>query len=277
MSRHRNFRNRQYSYDYDDDYYDDYDDYYDEEEEAAALYEQNQRRELQRKQDEEKVAKSFATKKSVSTKNVNPKNGPSNVSKIAQAPPGFGKQVEDSDVVKLVNMGMGFSTAQCREALLMFDGSLELAMDYLLTSLDNVAIDNSSKVISTGSSIDDSACAKQSKKAVKKESHITVSIGGGGGKTKNNKTKEILSSTPKKEPSKSSSSSTKLTPPPSAAVVRSDDKSSSTRLSPVARVLTSRSRLSMVVLGHVDAGKDYIIGNQYRRLQIYVFSFQPEP
>ena len=40
MSRHRDFRNRQYSYDYDDDYYDDY---YDEEEEDDEYYQEQER------------------------------------------------------------------------------------------------------------------------------------------------------------------------------------------------------------------------------------------
>ena len=42
MSRHRDFRNRQYSYDYDDNYYDD--DYYDEEEDDEYYQEQERLR-----------------------------------------------------------------------------------------------------------------------------------------------------------------------------------------------------------------------------------------
>ena len=94
-----------------------------------------------------KVDKTKGQKSSITTINANQKSAPPPTA----PPPGFGKVtspsgvgtiVNESDVISLLNMGVGVSPAQCREALQMFDNSLDRAMDYLLSKEDYVE-DNS--------------------------------------------------------------------------------------------------------------------------------------
>lgn len=275
MSRHRNFRNRQYSYDYDDDYYDD--DYYDDEEEDEYYLEQER---LRREQDQRekayslnllndnsaantKVGKMKGQKSSITTINANQKSAPPPTA----PPPGFGKAtspsgvgtiVNESDVISLLNMGVGVSPAQCREALQMFDNSLDRAMDYLLSKEDYVE-DNSKQTEQKTSFVQ-----KETKNLTQTKiaSSGPISISSAPKKKDINKTTSLsVNKIPhKKLPTPNQKRQLPSTTTELKKVKDNNGSKSSVVTKKVSPILTGRSRLSMVVLGHVDAGKSTLMG-----------------
>ena len=167
-------------------------------------------------------------------------------------PPGFNitSQVNEANVITLVNMGLGYSTAQCREALSMFDNSLDRAMDYLLNQQHEQASNQNKKLTEHGET-------KLEKKleSLKSKSNVSVSI---SLSSKRDENQGNIS-----PPSYQSTEGIVSKPP------RKIEKTVTVPIEPKpkpASILTERSRLSMVVLGHVDAGKSTLMGQLLLKL-----------
>lgn len=174
-------------------------------------------------------------------------------------PPGFGvpSKANESDAITLVNMGLGFSTVQCREALLMFDNSLDRAMDYLISQQYGTK-DTSSQNQNQSPSNDTKVNDKISGVKSKYNGPISLSL---SLKKKDEIIVKSLTPPSMKAPKDNVSKPSKNF----ASELKSKRDVASTEFKP-ASILTERSRLSMVVLGHVDAGKSTLMGQLLLKL-----------
>jgi elongation factor 1 alpha-like protein len=250
MSRHRNIRNlcEEDYYDYDDDYYDD--DYYEEEDDAANYQEQERLRREQEAARQRaaaaklapKIKKAPAAKKSVT------------ISLSGKSQSGTSK--EDTEKERLV-VSMGFSTERSKDALKKNGGDVELAINYLLTSpeIGNMTMaPPPSKTMAPPPGLARADADKLSTAGVKgtwapppaaTKPSISLDL-----KNTDGKATKAPAASPKKV---SSSSATER----ANEVVYSKKKISPEMQE---RLKAQKSRLSMVILGHVDAGKSTLMG-----------------
>jgi elongation factor 1 alpha-like protein len=250
MSRHRNIRNlcEEDCYDYDDDYYDD--DYYEEEDDAANYQEQERLRKEQEAARQRaaaaklapKIKKAPAAKKSVT------------ISLSGKSQSGTSK--EDTEKERLV-VSMGFSAERSKDALKKNGGDVELAINYLLTSpeVGNMTMaPPPSKTMAPPPGLARADADKLSTAGVKgtwapppaaTKPSISLDLKNTDGKA---------TKAPETSPKKVSSSS---------ATERANEVVySKKKISPEMqeRLKAQKSRLSMVILGHVDAGKSTLMG-----------------
>ena len=250
MSRHRNIRNlcEEDYYDYDDDYYDD--DYYEEEDDAANYQEQERLRKEQEAARQRaaaaklapKIKKAPAAKKSVT------------ISLSGKSQSGTSK--EDTEKERLV-VSMGFSAERSKDALKKNGGDVELAINYLLTSpeVGNMTMaPPPSKTMAPPPGLARADADKLSTAGVKgtwapppaaTKPSISLDL-----KNTDGKATKAPAASPKKV---SSSSATER----ANEVVYSKKKISPEMQE---RLKAQKSRLSMVILGHVDAGKSTLMG-----------------
>mmetsp|Transcript_23629 Transcript_23629/g.35022 ORF Transcript_23629/g.35022 Transcript_23629/m.35022 type:complete len:685 (+) Transcript_23629:149-2203(+) len=249
MSRHRNIRNlcEEDYYDYDDDYYDEED--YAEEDDAAYYQEQERLRKEQEAARQRGAAAKLAPK---------PKKAPAAKKKVTISVPDKsqnGTSKEDTEKERLV-VSMGFSAERAKGALKKNGGDVQLAINDLLTSPDlgdMTMAPPPSKTMAPPPGLAKGDADKSSTAGVKgtwapPPATAKPSISLGLKKTEK-ATKapaasaKILSSSPTKERANQ--------------VVYSKKKISPEMQE---RLETQKSRLSMVILGHVDAGKSTLMG-----------------
>ena len=250
MSRHRNIRNlcEEDYYDYDDDYYDD--DYYEEEDDAANYQEQ----ERLRREQEAARQRAAATKLAPKIKKAPAAKKSVTISLSGKSQSGTSK--EDTEKERLV-VSMGFSAERSKDALKKNGGDVELAINYLLTSpeVGNMTMaPPPSKTMAPPPGLARADADKLSTAGVKgtwapppaaTKPSISLDLKNTDGKA---------TKAPETSPKKVSSSS---------ATERANEVVySKKKISPEMqeRLKAQKSRLSMVILGHVDAGKSTLMG-----------------
>ena len=250
MSRHRNIRNlcEEDCYDYDDDYYDD--DYYEEEDDAANYQEQ----ERLRREQEAARQRAAATKLAPKIKKAPAAKKSVTISLSGKSQSGTSK--EDTEKERLV-VSMGFSAERSKDALKKNGGDVELAINYLLTSpeVGNMTMaPPPSKTMAPPPGLARADADKLSTAGVKgtwapppaaTKPSISLDLKNTDGKA---------TKAPETSPKKVSSSS---------ATERANEVVySKKKISPEMqeRLKAQKSRLSMVILGHVDAGKSTLMG-----------------
>ena len=250
MSRHRNIRNlcEEDYYDYDDDYYDD--DYYEEEDDAANYQEQ----ERLRREQEAARQRAAATKLAPKIKKAPAAKKSVTISLSGKSQSGTSK--EDTEKERLV-VSMGFSAERSKDALKKNGGDVELAINYLLTSpeVGNMTMaPPPSKTMAPPPGLARADADKLSTAGVKgtwapppaaTKPSISLDL-----KNTDGKATKAPAASPKKV---SSSSATER----ANEVVYSKKKISPEMQE---RLKAQKSRLSMVILGHVDAGKSTLMG-----------------
>jgi len=279
MSRHRNIRNISANDYYDDDDY--YDDYYEEDDDEYYLEQERQRkaREAEQKRAQAKAVQKQQQQQQQRTKQVQqqqPKKATMATTTVAAAGKGqvqsqTGATTAEQKEKELLVSQMGFSSSDARLALIQSNWDVQRAIDSLLSSPTPSSL-SSSKVISKGTT-----------KPVKKHNAPLVfdaSPPPGFTKPKQDtvasakKTPPFNASpppgynkpttaSPKKEKrngggglsvisnAKQSPRDRSKTPPPPKREIPSGIKK---------MIENQRSKLSMVVLGHVDAGKSTLMG-----------------
>ena len=250
MSRHRNIRNlcEEDYYDYDDDYYDD--EYYEEEDDAAN----NQEQERLRKEQEAARQRAAAAKLAPKIKKAPAAKKSVTISLSGKSQSGTSK--EDTEKERLV-VSMGFSAERSKDALKKNGGDVELAINYLLTSpeVGNMTMaPPPSKTMAPPPGLARADADKLSTAGVKgtwapppaaTKPSISLDL-----KNTDGKATKAPAASPKKV---SSSSATER----ANEVVYSKKKISPEMQE---RLKAQKSRLSMVILGHVDAGKSTLMG-----------------
>ena len=280
MSRHRNIRNLT-----DDDYYDyDEDDYYDEEyddygydddngytaEENEAYYREQQRL----KEEEERVKKNKSVQKQQQQK-ANAGKTSTNTIKITTTKNPItpaGKQQstnkEQSEKERLV-VSMGFTSQQARDALERHSWDVELAINSLLSSPVPAT---SSTLTPPGFNTNSHNTVRFSKDIESKQPSGVMAPPPGWSKPTTDTIKNIDKSSKKESKSKD----------PKVAIItnttsnqkKRKDKTNEIIIKPkivtkpkkklskdlLEQIKGQKSRLSMVILGHVDAGKSTLMG-----------------
>jgi len=252
MSRHRDIRNRSYSYDYDDYYDDDDDDDYDDYDDGGYHEEQRAKREEQNSKSlfgstTKSKASASSTTKSTSTATSSP-------------------VINESSIAQLT--GMGFAESKAKTALKLHNGDVDLALNALL--LDDVPDipDDIPSPIAKPKPQKQKHTPKKSSASLHK---ISTPPPGFGGAPKTS----IFSPPPgfggvPKELTPSTSTKKAFTTPTKPPVSNSTKKGSVTKLSnfsippPITKnerhLTTKTSKLSLIFCGHVDAGKSTLVG-----------------
>lgn len=241
MSRHRNLHNL-----CDDDYYD-YDDDYDDdeywEEDEDGYYKEQERLRKEQEAARQKAAAAKLTQKTVTKKPTTKKNTGISISK--KKPAGTKPNLdsdENAEKVRLV-VGMGFSSEMAKQALEKYDWDPQRSINYLLSNPSSGGMKMAPPTIGTMAPPPEfSKPPTKPPPSPKSEKLSTV---------KN--PKPVLKSPKQKTTAKKSK----------ADEDRNEDAVSSMKnISPEMkkRLKSQKSRLTMVILGHVDAGKSTLMG-----------------
>ena len=243
MSRHRNIRNLTEDDYYDDgDYYDDDDYYYEEEEDDYEYQRQQQQQQQQEDRERSRAQAAAAAEKAAPSTAAETQDGPT--------------AVEESERVRLVE-GMGFSTAQARTALLLTGYDVPRAVEKLVSGeIGDVGI--APPPTATGAAPRKGSDPTRLMAAFDSRAPTGLSAVSGRpapiSEAKANP--RVAAAQPKKVRSRHAS------PVPPSATLQQPARGKRSAIPPglLQGIKDQRSRLSMVVLGHVDAGKSTLMG-----------------
>ena len=254
MSRHRDIRNlvEEDYYDYDDDDY--YDEYYEEDDDAHYLEQERLRKEQEvatQRIAAEKLAPKHAVQKTPASKKIVP------ISSLGKSQSGTSK--EETEKERLV-VSMGFSTESAKDALEKNGWDVQRAINRLLTSPD---ASNMTTVLPPPATMAPPPGLGMAK--TKTNGSPTAGVKGTWAPPPPAATIQGISLDLKKTNMKIKKTPTKATAKKSSSTERAPQNKfvySKKNVSPEMqeRLKAQKSRLSMVILGHVDAGKSTLMG-----------------